>query len=201
MTEADNRSPSSEKRKVRKRNDQVRPREYLTETEVERLIKAASSAGRHRHRDKTLVLVAFSHGLRVIEVINLKWHQVNLDDGLLDVWRSKNGIPSTHHLRGREIRWLRKLARDYKGQHVFSTERGGPMISRTIQLIIARAGQKAGLPFPVHPHMLRHACGYKLANDGQDTRAIQVYLGHRVIRHTEHYTEVAASRFRSFWSD
>jgi type 1 fimbriae regulatory protein FimB/type 1 fimbriae regulatory protein FimE len=67
--------------------------------------------------------------------------------------------------------------------------------------MVARAGRIAGIPFRVHPHMLRHACGYKLANDGQDPRAIQAYLGHRNINHTVRYTELSPERFRGFWKD
>lgn len=201
MPERAKSTPYSEKRKVRQCNADIRPREYLTDSEVEALIKAASQVGRHRHRDKTLILLAYTHGLRVEEAVSMRWDQVNLDDGLIDIRRVKGGIDSTHHLRGREIRWLRKLSRDYKGQHVFQTERGGPMTTRAVQLMVARAGARAGIPWPVHPHMLRHACGHKLANDGQDTRSIQVYLGHRQIRHTERYTEVSAARFKSFWQD
>ncbi len=67
--------------------------------------------------------------------------------------------------------------------------------------LLTRAGEKAELSFPVHPHMLRHACGFKLANDGQDTRAIQHYLGHKNIQHTVRYTELSAGRFNDFWSD
>jgi type 1 fimbriae regulatory protein FimB/type 1 fimbriae regulatory protein FimE len=75
------------------------------------------------------------------------------------------------------------------------------MTTENVRTIVARAGRLAGLTFPVHPHMLRHACGYKLANDGHDTRAIQHYLGHRNIMHTVRYTELASDRFKNFWDD
>ena len=74
-------------------------------------------------------------------------------------------------------------------------------MAATVRKIVARAGELAGLGFPVHPHMLRHACGYKLANDGHDTRAIQQYLGHKNITHTVRYTELSADRFNGFWQD
>lgn len=195
---------SREKQKVTPRrptNGSVRPREHLTEAEVEKLIKAASKCGRHPYRDSTLILVAFTHGFRPREIANLKWSQVDLDAGLLHVSRLKNGIATTHPLRGREIRALRKLKRDYGGRFVFVTERGGPITVAGIQMVVRRAGEKAGFDFPVHPHMLRHACGYKLANEGRDTRAIQHYLGHRSIQHTVRYTELAADRFNGFWGD
>lgn len=183
-------------------NSDVRSREYLTSVEVEALVKAAKSIGRHRHRDGTLILIAYRHGLRVSELVSLRWDQVDLKQGKLHVNRLKNGSPSTHPLRGPEIRALRRLLRDYQcSPYVFSTERKGPLTTSTVRKLIGRAGKNAGLSFPVHPHMLRHACGYKLANDGQDTRAIQHYLGHRNISHTCRYTELASERFNNFWQD
>ena len=116
--------------------------------------------------------------------------------------RLKNGSPSVHPIRGPELRALRRVRRDYaEGPYVFVTERGGPMTDSNVRKMIARAGRLARLGFPVHPHMLRHACGYKLANDGHDTRAIQAYLGHRNITHTVRYTELAPQRFNGFWRD
>lgn len=183
-------------------NSTVRSREYLTLDEVERLITAAKSVGRHGHRDATLVMVAYRHGLRVSELVRLRWDQVDLKQGLLYVGRLKNGTPSNHPIRGPEIRALRRLQRDYPATpYVFVTERKGPMTSSNARKMIARAGKLAGIPFPVHPHMLRHACGYKLANDGHDTRAIQHYLGHKNITHTVRYTELAPERFKDFWTD
>ncbi len=183
-------------------NSEVRSREYLTSDEVEALMSAARKVGRHGHRDATLILQAYRHGLRVSELVALRWDQVELKRGLLHVTRAKNGSPSTHPIRGPEIRALRRLHREYPDSpYVFTTERRGPLTTSTVRKIVARAGQRAGLPFPVHPHMLRHACGYKLANDGHDTRSIQHYLGHKNITHTVRYTELSADRFNAFWQD
>jgi len=182
-------------------NAERRSREHLTPAEVDQLIKAAGSVGRHGPRDATLLLVAYRHGLRVSELVALRWDQVDLKQGLLHVSRLKNGVPSTHPLRGPELRALRRLKRGYAGSYVFLTERGGPMTSATVRKLVARAGVLAKFPFPVHPHMLRHACGYKLANEGHDTRALQHYLGHRNIQHTVRYTELAPDRFKNFWRD
>jgi type 1 fimbriae regulatory protein FimB/type 1 fimbriae regulatory protein FimE len=174
----------------------------LTEDEVEQLIRAAGRTGRHRHRNATLILVAYRHGLRVGELVSLRWDQVDFKEGLLRVIRSKNGTPSNHPIGKKEVRALRRLRREHvESMHVFVTERAGPMTRENVHKIVARAGRVAHLPFPVHPHMLRHACGYKLANDGHDTRAIQHYLGHRNINHTVRYTELASDRFRGFWDD
>ena len=184
------------------KNKDVRSREYLTDKEVEALMKGARNTGRHGHRDATLILVAYRHGLRVSELVSLRWDQIDLAQGLLHVVRSKSGTPSTHPIRGPEIRALRRLQRDYADTpYLFVTERRGPLTASTVRKMVARAGTRAAIPFPVHPHMLRHACGFKLANDGHDTRALQHYLGHRNIQHTCRYTELASDRFNSFWRD
>jgi integrase len=183
-------------------NEARRSREYLTPDEVDKLNRAAARLGRHGSRDATLILIAYRHALRVSELVALRWDQVDLKQALLHVRRLKNGVPSTHPLRGPEIRALRALQRTSEDSpYVFVTERGGPLTTATVRKLIARAGEAAGIGFPVHPHMLRHAAGYKLANDGQDTRAIQHYLGHRNIQHTVRYTELAPDRFKSFWRD
>jgi type 1 fimbriae regulatory protein FimB/type 1 fimbriae regulatory protein FimE len=183
-------------------NRERRTREHLTSAEVDKLIKAASRVGRYGHRDSTLILLAYRHGLRVSELVALRWDQVDLEQGFLHVSRLKNGVPSTHPLRGAEIRALRRLRREYGIlPYIFTTERRGAMTASSVRKIMARAGEQAKLGFPVHPHMLRHACGFKLANEGHDTRAIQHYLGHRNIQHTVRYTELAADRFKTFWRD
>jgi integrase len=186
----------------RQTNASRRRREFLTPEEIERLLKACAGAGRHGRRDRTLVLLAYRHGLRVSELVALRWDQVELKAGLLHVARLKNGIASTHPIRGPELRALRELRRQYPDSpYVFVTERGGPLTPATFRKLLARAGELAKLPFPIHPHMLRHSTGYKLANDGQDTRAIQQYLGHRNITHTVRYTELSPERFKGFWKD
>lgn len=191
------------KRPPRKRpNVERRGREYLTSSEIERLVDAAAKSGRHGHRDSTLIMLAFRHGLRVGEVVALRWDQVDLASALLHVRRLKNGIPSTHPLHGPELRALRKLRRDnHHGPYVFMSERGSPLSTATVRHIVARAGEVAELELPVHPHMLRHSIGFKLANDGQDTRSIQHYLGHKNIQHTVGYTQLAANRFNDFFDD
>jgi integrase len=183
-------------------NASKRQREYLTPDELERVLKASGQVGRHGHRDRTLILLAYRHGFRVSELVALRWEQIDLKAGLLHVARLKNGIDSTHPIRGPELRALRELRRQYSdGPYVFVTERGGPLTPATFRKMFARAGELAALPFPIHPHMLRHATGYKLANDGHDTRAVQQYLGHKNIRHTVRYTELSPERFKKFWKD
>ena len=162
----------------------------------------ARKRGRYGHRDATLVLIAYRHGLRVGELVRLVWDQVDFPQGLLHVTRLKRGVPSVHPLGGDELRALRRLRREQPdGGHVFQTERKAPMTEAGVRKTLARIGEASALGFPVHPHMLRHACGFKLANDGRDTRALQHYLGHRNIQHTVRYTELAADRFKVFWPD
>jgi integrase len=180
----------------------TRTRRYLTEREVEKLIEAARKHGRYGHRDATMILLAFRHGLRASELVDLQWHQVELATGRLHVRRAKNGTPSVHPLRGEELRALRRLQREQEASpYVFASERGGPMSAKSWGNHFTRLGSTAGMPFPVFPHMLRHACGYALANRGHDTRALQAYLGHKNIQHTVRYTELAPDRFKNFWRD
>ncbi len=196
--------PTIVKRKVpvRRRNSDYRSREYLSEKEVGRVIAAAATQGRHGVRDSALILIAYRHGLRVSELVSLRWDQIDLSQGLVHVSRLKNGLASVHPLRGPELRALRRLQREKaNAAYVFVSERKAPLTPDAVRKIVARAGREAGIKFSIHPHMLRHATGYKLANDGHDTRAIQQYLGHRNIQHTTRYTELAPHRFKDFWRD
>jgi len=196
--------PNAENRAVvptRLANAEYRTREHLTPTEVEKLIKAAKT-NRYGHRDATMLLVAFRHGLRASELCGLEWSQVDFTSATLHVRRVKNGKPATHPIRGDEVRALRKVQREApRSVFVFVSERATPFSPDGFNWLVKRAGQKAGLPFQVHAHMLRHSAGYKLAGDGHDTRAIQDYLGHRNISNTVRYTELSPTRFKDFWRD
>ena len=172
-----------------------------------RLKAAAGKVGRYGLRDSTMIYMAFRHGLRAAELVDLRWEQVDWEQRVLHVRRVKHGTPSTHPLGRTELAELRKLAGNRRpgsppaAGYVFLTERHGPLTTSAYGKIVARAGDLAGLGMPIHPHMLRHACGYYLASQGHDTRAIQAYLGHRNIQHTVRYTELAPDRFKSFWKD
>ena len=184
----------------RRPNRELRRREHLTEAEVERLMKAARE-NRWGHRDATMLLVAYRHGLRASELVDLRWDQIEFRTGSLHVRRVKQGTPSTHPILGDELRALRRLQREQepKSPFVFTSERGAPFSTAGFARMVERAGRGAKLAFKAHPHMLRHACGFKLANDGHDTRALQAYLGHKNIQHTVRYTELAPARFKDFW--
>jgi type 1 fimbriae regulatory protein FimB/type 1 fimbriae regulatory protein FimE len=196
-------TPAIVKRTVtprRRPNGDLRTREYLTEAEVEKLMTAAKG-NRHGHRDATMVLVTYRHGLRVSELVDLRWDQVDFKTATLHVRRVKAGTPSTHPILGDELRVLRRLQREQepKSPFVFTSERGAPFATAGFARMVERAGIEAGFSFKAHPHMLRHACGYALANRGHDTRALQAYLGHRNIQHTVRYTELSPTRFKDFW--
>jgi type 1 fimbriae regulatory protein FimB/type 1 fimbriae regulatory protein FimE len=168
--------------------------------EVEKLM-ATAKGGRWGHRDATMILIAYRHGLRAAEIADLEWSQIELGrNAALHVRRVKNGKPSVHPLRGDEVRALRELRRQFPdSSFVFATERGGPFTTDAINRQIKSIGARAGLAFPVHAHMLRHGCGYALANAGHDTRRIQDWLGHRSIQHTTRYTQLSAAPFKDFW--
>jgi integrase len=186
----------------RRRNTEVRAREYLTDAEIERLI-AAAKGNRWGHRNGAMILLAYRHGLRAAELVALRWDAIDFAHGRLHVRRVKGSAESVHPLSGRELRALRRLRRDQdpESPFIFTSERGSPFTPAGFRKMIARLGVAAGFDFGVHPHMLRHACGYQLANRGVDTRSLQAYLGHKNIQHTVRYTELAPTRFKNFWSD
>ena len=178
-----------------------RPREYLTEPEIERLMDAARQ-NRWGHRDATAILVAYRHGLRASELVALRWDDIDFTTGRLHVRRSKGGETAVHPLGGKELRALRRLQRESaKSLYLFVSERGAPLSVAGYQRMVARAGRAAKFRFLIHSHMLRHSTGYKLANDGHDSRAIQGYLGHRSLLSTQRYMALAPDRFRRFWKD
>jgi integrase len=197
-------APTTVKQTVAQRrrpNGDYRTREHMTEAEIEKLIEAARG-NRYGHRDATMVLVAYRHGLRASELVTLRWDQIDFAGGILHVTRRKRGTPSTHPISGDELRALRRLKRETQtSPFVFISERGSPFSVAGFQKLIARAGVAANFEFQLHPHMLRHACGFALANAGHDTRALQAYLGHKNIQHTVRYTELAPDRFKHFWRD
>jgi type 1 fimbriae regulatory protein FimB/type 1 fimbriae regulatory protein FimE len=194
-------SPTTEKRTLPKRlpNSAYRVREYLTEKEVDRLIEAAKRRGRNGQRDAAAILLAYRHGLRATELCTLRRSQIDLRHGRLHVNRAKGGIQSVHPLHGRELRALRPL--QGKSPYVFVTEAGTPVTTAWFLRMIQRTGKAAKLPFPVHPHMLRHSTDYKLANQGEDTRSLAHFLGHRNLQSTARYTALAPDRFKGFWKD
>jgi integrase len=176
----------------------VRP--YLTPDEVERLATAARARGRHGHRDATMILLAYRHGLRVSELVTLRWDQIDLKIGRIHIHRLKGSESGPHPLSGVEIRALRRVRKEEPGSFVFMTERKAPMSPSGFFKMLRRTAEGIGLR-GVHPHILRHACGYKLVNDGVDTRTIAAYLGHRNLQNTSRCAAMSATRFNGLWKD
>ena len=175
---------------IRRPNAEYQQREYLTEAEMEKLIEAARKRSRSPERDGAAILLAYRHGLGAAELTSLRWSQVDLRSGRLHVNRAKGGAESVHPLRGPELRVLRRLL-PARSPYVFVTETGTPVTTAWFLRMVQRTGRAAKLPFPVHPHMLRHSTGFKLANDGHDTRSLAHYLGHRNLQSTARYTALA----------
>jgi integrase len=193
--------PASKKRIVtprRRPNTELRPREHLTEREIEKQIDAAKS-NRWGQRDSTMILIAFRHGLRASELCGLQWADIEFESGTLHLRCAKGGIVTTHPLLGDELRALWALKREAQSPFIFVSERGAPFTVSGFAKLIERAGIEARMPFKVHPHMLRHSTGYALANKGTHTRTLQAYLGHRRIQSTVRYTELAPGKFKNLW--
>jgi integrase len=148
-----------------------------------------------------MILLAYRHGYVPPELCDRRWDQLDFNRAVLHVRRVKQGTPATLPVTALEMRALRKLQRKSEtSPFVFVSERGAPFSTAGFARLLERAAETAGLE-KAHPHMLRHACGFKLANDGVDTRALQAYLGHKSIQHRVRYTELAPTRFKGFWRD
>ena len=178
-------------------------RKHLTPHEINKLL-SATKGGRNEGRDRCLLLLMFRHGLRASEACSLTLGQVDTESRVLHVVRLKNGLSTTHPLRTDEIRAIRAWLKERQkaapsSAALFISNRGHALNRKTLWCLIRRYGELAGLSVPVHPHMLRHACGYALADQGADTRLIQDYLGHRNIQHTVGYTAANPARFERLW--
>ena len=191
---------------TRRRNKAYRAREYLTPDEMALLIEGAKPG-----RDRTLITTAYVHGLRLAEIVALRWEQVDLEAGLLHVIRVKRGTPAIHPIPAGESKMLHSLYKDpARREFVFRSRQNAQISRSSVQGIIRKAGKNAKsirnndenvtLRY-VHAHSLRHACGYRLAAAGVDTRAIQAYLGHRSIQCTVKYTDLAPNRFDGIWPE
>ncbi len=180
-------------------------RRFLTGKEVQAMMLALRH-GPTGERDYCLILLAFRHGMRISELLNLHYRDLDLSEGRINVRRLKNGFSTIHPLRFDELeaieRWTRARAGWKAAQStdaIFISRRGTQLSRQQAYRIIRSAGEEAGTATHTHPHMLRHACGYELAERGTDTRLIQDYLGHRNIRHTVRYTASNAARFAGLW--
>lgn len=176
--------------------DEIRSRKFLYPHEVEKLRKVL--IGRYKLRDSLLILMMFRHGFREGEICELKWTQIDFKTATIYINRLKRSKSSTHPIQGDELRLLKRLKKNtVESVYVFLTERQTPISTRMIRHIVSEAGKKAGIEFKVNAHSLRHATGYKLANDGHDLRTIQDYLGHKNISNTVTYTQLNPNKFKS----
>ena len=177
-------------------------RDYVLPKEVDRLLKATINKGAHGHRNYTLILLCFRHGLKLGELVNLQWKMVDFKRKALHVSRSMNGINSVHPLSGTELKALRKLKKDYpRSRYLFVTSDGNRLTTRSVSRVVTEAGEAARLKFPVNPRMLRRGCAYELAQAGHNVVALQHYLGHRKILQTLRYVKLPAQPFKEFWKD
>ncbi len=176
---------------------------FLTESEIKKFL-AAARKGRHGVRDFCLMLVAYRHGMRVSELIDIRLKDIDLETGRIFVRRVKGSLSTHQPIEGDELRALRAWLRERESypnsnsNYLFLSERG-PMTRQSINYLVEQIGIRSKLNFKINPHMLRHSTGYYLANKGCDTRLIQDYLGHKNITHTVRYTRTAASRFENLW--
>ena len=176
---------------------------FLTESEMKKLLKTARK-GRHGVRDYCLMLMAFRHGLRVSELIDIRLKDLDLDSARIYVRRLKGSLSTHQPIEGDELRAIRawlKVREDYPNagsNYLFLSERG-MMTRQAVNYLVANISKKSKLNFKATPHSIRHSTGYYLANKGYDTRLIQDYLGHKNIAHTVRYTRTAASRFEGLW--
>ena len=171
-------------------------RDHLTTVEIKRLFKAIKKS-RNPERDYILALMMYRHGLRRAEASTLRWSDIDLEGATIYIRRMKGSRSGRHPLQGDEIRALRKIKCD--SHYVFLSERGSPLSPRRLSELIQEAGRRAGFEFRTNSHLLRHSCGYYLANKGFDTRLIQDYLGHSNIQNTVRYTRLNSKRFIGLW--
>lgn len=177
----------------------VATRKYLTATEIEKML-IASNRGRYPDRDRLIVLLMYRHGLRVSELINLHWSSIDFENSRIYVHRLKRGRHGTHPLSLVEMEALEALKKSHDGSSfIFNSERGGRMHRQNVNRIIKEIARSTNIAINCTPHVLRHSCGYALADKQVDTRRIQQYLGHKSILSTVVYTDLAGRALDDIW--
>lgn len=184
----------------------MKKRKHLTSDEIGRLLDASLN-GNYGIRNYCMIYLAFTHGLRVSELCYLRLSDLDVKGKTICIYRLKNGFSTIHPLREKEIEMLDKwlqLREDFPGDEsdwLFLSMKGTKISRKRVYSLISSLGEQAKIPVKVHPHMLRHSCGFALADQGADTRLIQDYLGHRNIQHTVTYTASNSARFRKLWDE
>ncbi|OBU10905.1 tyrosine-type DNA invertase [Morganella psychrotolerans] len=179
-------------------------RKFLTRSEVNAILEQAKKS-RNAKRNYCMILMCYLHGFRVSELCNLSLSDIDLDSRLIYVRRLKGGLSTTQPLIDIEYNaltaWLaeRETWRNQDLEWVFLSQKSGAISRQQVHTLLKRYGKDAHISVQPHPHMLRHACGYSLADLGRDTRLIQDYLGHRNISHTVIYTASNSKRFQQIW--
>ena len=185
-------------------NDSLRDREYLLESEINRLIVAAKANKDIflATRNHLIILLSYRHGLRISELTGLKWNQLELEEARIHINRLKSSNSGVHPMAADECRLCAKLSKNQpiRSPWMFTSKRGLPLTRDGVTKALAAVCAIAKLEIKFHHHMMRHTCGYALAAKGADTRLIQEYLGHRSIEHTVTYTALDSPRFESLWS-
>lgn len=182
----------------RLKNEAYRDEEHLTEDEVKAVAKAAANVGRHPERDEAMIMIAFHHGLRCTELVKMKWERINLDREDIWILRVKDSVSGRHPLIPGDAALLKKLHPAESGW-VFKSEskKGTGHVSESgFAKIVERAGERAKLKYPIHPHMLRHSCGFWLRAQRHDLLDIRDWLGHKAVKNTERYAKAGPDRFR-----
>ena len=177
----------------------IAQRKYLTVSEIDQLLVAANR-GRYPDRDRLIILLSYRHGLRVSELIALQWSSVEFEKGRIYIHRMKRGRHGTHTLSQDEKSALEALKKSHDGSgFIFTSERGGKMYRQNVNRIIDEIAKNTDIAINCTPHVLRHSCGFELADRGIDTRKIQQYLGHRSIMSTVIYTDLAGRALDDIW--
>jgi len=175
-------------------------KKFLTESEIAAFLKASKET-RHKERDHCMALMAYRHGFRVSELIDVRLNEVDLDGARIFVRRKKKSLSTNQPLAGDELRVIRRWMKERSAEPsahlpwLFLSERKGKLTRQAVNYIFAEIAKKAGLDFKVYPHMLRHTCGFALADKNLPTATIQDYLGHSNIQNTVIYTATNPKRF------
>lgn len=185
-------------------SERGKDRLHLFDEEITRCYNVISDR-KYKQRDRLIFTLLLKHGFRAIELINLKWSDIDWQTQQMSVVRAKGGTNAMHPILGdtlRQLRAVRTWQGNPKGGYVISTTppKLGQLTTRAVNKIIAEIGEAAGLEARLSPHQLRHTCGYMLAQKGIDTRTIQAYLGHTNIQHTVRYTALSSKQFERIFN-